>query len=92
MEFSLSDYALGEYIKELKAENTRLRGEIAKINDVDLLARWLCATKEFVNRDGPCLELDDEYDVWVLAAQDHSHAPSPHDLAKAILQFLQIQN
>ena len=74
------------------------------MKDEEQLARWLCATKEFVDRDGPRLELDDEYDQWVLTDYyaDYADYPenpdpkspylpgaSPHDFAKAILQFLQ---
>jgi hypothetical protein len=55
------------------------------------LARWLCASGEFSNREGPYLDLllqgpSDLEDLWVLT-QD-TPPVSPKDLAEAILEFL----
>ena len=59
--------------------------------DTYRLARWLCAVKEFADRPGPRLELDAIHDQFVLIDPllEDEPAPSPEDLAQAILQFLE---
>ena len=66
------------------------------MTDPKTLARWLVASKEFVDRPGPylSLELFDEQDEWVLRLDDPHYTgkfqpSSPHDLAKALLEFIQ---
>ena len=58
------------------------------MNDPETLARWLQRNEEFADRPGPYLSLGDDDDAWVVQ-DDNLALPSPRDLAKAIIEFIQ---